>query len=53
MRQDMSDLILAKTVADINREHTAVEHIFVRHQDLLAIHMVDRQVYLFSNKCKT
>lgn len=41
-RLDVSDLIMAKTVADIHALHQDVEHIFVDHRELLAIHPIDR-----------
>lgn len=39
---DVSDLLMAKAIADIQAQHTSVEHIFVDHRRLWAIHPIDR-----------
>ncbi|MEZ4318880.1 MAG: hypothetical protein R3F61_15300 [Myxococcota bacterium] len=39
---DVSDLLMAKAIADIRAQHSAVEHVFVDHRQLLAIHPIDR-----------
>jgi len=40
---DVSDLIMAKTVADIRALSSSVEHTFVDHRRLLAIHPINRE----------
>lgn len=39
---DVSDLLMAKAIADIRASASAVEHTFVPHRDLRAIHPIDR-----------
>ena len=39
---DLSDLLMAKTIADIRALHDKMEHVFVDHRTLLAIHPIDR-----------
>lgn len=39
---DVSDLLMAKAVADIRAQHDRVQHVFVDHRLLLAIHPIDR-----------
>ena len=40
---DASDLLMGKTVADIRSKSSRVEHVFIDHRELLAIHPIDRQ----------
>jgi len=39
---DVSDLLMAKAIADIRAQHTEVERVFVDHRRLLPIHPIDR-----------
>ncbi|MCB9674621.1 MAG: hypothetical protein H6737_05850 [Alphaproteobacteria bacterium] len=39
---DVSDLLMAKAIADIRALAASVEHVFVDHRQLLAIHPIDR-----------
>jgi hypothetical protein len=39
---DMSDLMMGKTVADIRALHDRMEHTFIDHRELRAIHPIDR-----------
>jgi hypothetical protein len=39
---DMSDLVMLNTVNSIQRLHTEVEHIYVCHHQLKAIHLINR-----------
>jgi len=40
---DLSDLLMAKAIADIRAQHDRVERVFVDHRQLLPIHPIDRQ----------
>jgi len=40
---DASDLLMGKTVADIRSKSSRVEHVFIDHRELRAIHPIDRQ----------
>jgi len=39
---DVSDLLMAKAIADIRAQHDRVERVFVDHRELLPIHPIDR-----------
>jgi hypothetical protein len=39
---DVSDLMMAKAIADIRALHSRVDHVYVDHRELRAIHPIDR-----------
>ena len=46
---DMSDVLMAKSIADIRTLHSEIEHIMVSHHQLKAIHPIDRDTA--NDKC--